>query len=71
MVIRKCKVPGVLGVSKSTFYDWTNEKSPRFKSDFPSPIRLGKNSIAYILEELIQWLNRNKIMVKPQQEPIT
>lgn len=45
-----------LGVAKSTIYDWLNSSSPRFKADFPRPIRLGESSVGWIEKEVYDWI---------------
>jgi prophage regulatory protein len=45
-----------LGVAKSTIYDWLNSSSPRFKADFPKPIRLGESSVGWIDSEVYDWI---------------
>ena len=49
-------VKKMIGVSRSTVYDWINPKSPRFDNSFPKPVRLGINSIAWVDSELEDWL---------------
>ena len=54
--IRMQDVKKMIGVSRSTGYDWINPKSPRFDNSFPKPVRLGINSIAWVDSELEDWL---------------
>ena len=54
--IRMQDVKKMIGVSRSTVYDWINPKSPRFDNSFPKPVRLGINSIAWVDSELEDWL---------------
>ena len=54
--IRMQDVKKMIGVSRSTVYDWINPKSPRFDNSFPKPGRLGINSIAWVDSELEDWL---------------
>ncbi|MBO1929066.1 AlpA family phage regulatory protein [Providencia rettgeri] len=43
MVILRVKdVISRLKIGKSTLYDWLNRKSPRFKGDFPRPVKIRK-----------------------------
>ena len=54
--IRMQDVKKMIGVSRSTVYDWINPKSPRFDNSFPKAVRLGINSIAWVDSELEDWL---------------
>ena len=45
-----------LSKGKATIYDWLNPGSPRFQADFPRPIRLGKNSVAWLEHDIDNWL---------------
>ena len=49
-VIRLPKVQGRTGLSRSTIYDWANQGL------FPSPIKLGKNSVGWLESEVEAWL---------------
>lgn len=50
----------VIGVSKSTIYDWMNPRSKRF-SGFPAPIKISAKSVRWDLNEIEIWLaNRTK-----------
>lgn len=40
--IRIKDVAKQLSIGQSTLFDWINPKSPRFKEDFPKPIRIGR-----------------------------
>lgn len=40
-IIRRLEVLKMLGVEKSTFADWQNPKSTRYRPDFPQKIQLG------------------------------
>lgn len=55
-LIRMQEVQEMVGVSRSTVYDWINPNSPRFDDQFPKPVRLGMNSIAWVYAELECWL---------------
>ncbi|WP_324682525.1 helix-turn-helix transcriptional regulator [Bibersteinia trehalosi] len=51
-IIRRLDVLSRLGISKSTFSDWQNPKSKRYRPDFPKKIRLGANSVGYLESEI-------------------
>ena len=55
-IIRIKDVVSMIGVARSTIYDWINSESPRFDSTFPKPIKLGKNSVGWIQHQLIEWI---------------
>ena len=55
-IIRIKDVVSMIGVARSTIYDWINSESPRFDSTFPKPIKLGKNSVGWIQHQLIVWI---------------
>ncbi|MEA9428377.1 AlpA family phage regulatory protein [Aeromonas caviae] len=45
-------------MARSTLYDWSDPRSPRFDETFPKPIRLGGNSVGWINEEIEDWIYR-------------
>ena len=55
-IIRIKDVVSMIGVARSTIYDWINSESPRFDSTFPKPIKFGKNSVGWIQHQLIVWI---------------
>lgn len=55
-VLRMPAVEQKMGVSRSTFYDWLNPKSPRYDPTLPRPKPLGKKSVGWIESELDEWL---------------
>ncbi|MDG2938927.1 AlpA family phage regulatory protein [Bisgaard Taxon 10/6] len=58
-ILRPKEVISKLGISKSTFYDWQNEKSKnRYKPDFPKPINLGVNSVGYLESEIDEFITK-------------
>ncbi|WP_145580028.1 helix-turn-helix transcriptional regulator [Yersinia vastinensis] len=53
------RLPGVLkiiGIGRSTVYDWINPKSPRYDPTFPRPIKLGQKSVGWRESDLNYWL---------------
>lgn len=44
-----------LSIGKSTFFDWVNPKSSRFKPDFPKPVKIGRSTF-YIESEINHYL---------------
>lgn len=57
-IIRRIDVMKMLGVSKSTFSDWQNEKSSRYRPDFPKKIHLGANSVGYLESEISAYIQK-------------
>ncbi|MGU5731609.1 AlpA family phage regulatory protein [Aeromonas jandaei] len=57
-VLRMPAVEQKIGMSRSTFYDWLNPKSPRYDPTFPRPKHLGKHSVGWSESELDEWLLR-------------
>ncbi|WP_320151434.1 AlpA family phage regulatory protein [uncultured Tolumonas sp.] len=55
-IIRIKDVATMIGVAKSTIYDWTNSKSPRYDPTFPKSIKLGANSVGWMQHQLIAWI---------------
>lgn len=55
-VVRIKVVVSMVGVSRSTIYDWINKKSPRFDPTFPRPIKLGSNSVGWLKHQVIEWI---------------
>jgi len=62
-----------LGRSRSWIYSVIDPKSTYFIPDFPQPIRLGGNSIAWIQTEVLDWVE-SRMAQRPvrgaQQEPL-
>jgi len=49
-------VCGYFKIADSTLQDWLNEKSPRYKSDFPPPIYLSSRCVRYRDTDIIAWV---------------
>ncbi|MFW2133676.1 helix-turn-helix transcriptional regulator [Ectothiorhodospira haloalkaliphila] len=56
MILRIREVTGVLGVSRSTVYDYMDPRSPRHDPTFPRPVRLGRAAVGWIQSEILEWL---------------
>ena len=57
-IIRLKQLVELLGVGRSTLYDWMNVHSPRYDPSFPRRIRLGKASVGWLLEEVVAWISQ-------------
>ncbi|TGZ98654.1 AlpA family phage regulatory protein [Rodentibacter pneumotropicus] len=55
-MIRRNAAINRFGVSKSTFSDWQNPKSKRYRPDFPKKIQLGVNSVGYLESEINAYI---------------
>lgn len=55
-ILRPKEVIQMLGISKSTFYDWQNKKSKRYRADFPKSISIGANSVGYLESEINMFI---------------
>jgi prophage regulatory protein len=53
------RVPAVterVSICRSTLYDWISEKSPRFDSTFPKPVKIGPSAVGWIESEINEWI---------------
>jgi prophage regulatory protein len=57
-ILRMREVQLKIGVARSTLYDWSDPRSPRFDKTFPKPIKLGGNSVGWINGEIEDWICR-------------
>lgn len=55
-ILRPKEVIKKLSISKSTFYDWQNKKSKRYRDDFPKSISIGANSVGYLESEINMFI---------------
>ncbi|MGL5177934.1 MAG: helix-turn-helix transcriptional regulator [Aeromonas veronii] len=55
-VLRASDVHRMLGISRSTLYDWINPSSPRYDPSFPKRVQLGANSVGWRLVSILKWL---------------
>ncbi|WP_293371175.1 AlpA family transcriptional regulator [Nevskia sp.] len=57
LILRRRAVEARTGLSRSTLYDWMNPSSPRYKPDFPKPMRFsGSNAVGWVANEIDDWL---------------
>ncbi|MCK3654622.1 hypothetical protein A4G19_02200 [Pasteurellaceae bacterium Macca] len=57
-IIRRNAVIGMFGVSKTTFAEWQNPKSKRYRPDFPKRVQLGVNSVGYLESEVTAYIHK-------------
>lgn len=65
-LLRLKDVLSLVGIKRSTLYDWLDVKSPRYDPGFPKQIRLGLSSVAWVREEVDAWI-RKRIAVRDSQ----
>lgn len=63
-LIRIKEVASRIGIGRSTIYDWMNTKSPRFDKTFPKPIHIGANSVAWLEQDINEWIIAKVIMTR-------
>ena len=50
------EVAALIGVTRSTIYDWMNVKSKRYNASFPKKIKIGPNTVRWVEKQLVEWL---------------
>ena len=45
------------GLSRSTIYEITNEKSDRYDSTFPKKVQLTQVRVVWVASEIAEWIN--------------
>jgi prophage regulatory protein len=51
------------GLSSTTIYDMLDKRSNRYDPNFPVQVKLSKRSVAWVENEIAEWLN-NKIAAR-------
>lgn len=54
------------GLSRSTIYEMTNDKSDRYDSTFPKKVQLTQVRVVWVASEIAEWIN-NKIDARAHQ----
>jgi prophage regulatory protein len=74
-LLRLRQVCAKLSVSRSTVYSWLNPKSPYFRPEFPSPLKLGGRAIFWTEAAIDEWIagaiasaKRNNLSVMSAEE---
>ncbi|ALE55200.1 hypothetical protein AC233_11335 [Burkholderia sp. HB1] len=55
-VLRMKQLVLMVGLGKSTVYDYLNPKSPRYDPTFPKSVKLGASAVGWIDHEVTAWL---------------
>lgn len=45
----------IIGLSRSTVFDISNPKSPRYDPTFPKKVRIGLRAVGWYEEEIYAW----------------
>ncbi|URW82155.1 AlpA family phage regulatory protein [Alcaligenes sp. DN25] len=56
-IVRLKQLSAIIGLGKSTVYDYLDPKSPRHDPTFPKPIKLGASAVGWLEEEINGWLD--------------
>lgn len=59
-VIQLSKLVTIISKSRSWVYLKINKKSPHFDPNFPQPVRLGSNSIGWLLSDVQKYVQSLK-----------
>jgi prophage regulatory protein len=55
-VIRLHTCLEIIGLSRSTVFDISNPKSPRYDPNFPQKVRIGVRAVGWYEDQIFQWL---------------
>lgn len=56
-VVRRPALCTILGMSRTATYLKSNPSSPYFDPRFPKSVRIGKNSVGWKIEEVLEYIN--------------
>ena len=56
-ILRIKQLIQIVGLGRSTIYDYLNPKSARYDSSFPKPIKIGAAAVGWLESEVNQWLD--------------
>ncbi|MCG9055148.1 AlpA family phage regulatory protein [Laribacter hongkongensis] len=59
-ILRQRDVVAMLGISRSTLYDWMNPGSRRF-NHFPAPIKIGMSAVGWKETDVVNWINSRPV----------
>ena len=63
-VIRLRACLDIIGLARSTVFDITNPKSPRYDPTFPRKLRIGLRAVGWLEHEIYQWLESKRTGTK-------
>ncbi|MCG8997815.1 AlpA family phage regulatory protein [Laribacter hongkongensis] len=58
-VLRLKDVLVMIGISRSTLYDWMNPESRRFNG-FPKPFKLGLHAVGWFESDVTAWIESRR-----------
>lgn len=56
-VVRRPALCNILGMSRTATYLKANPSSPYFDPRFPKSVRIGKNSVGWKVDEVLEYIN--------------
>ncbi|WP_165720796.1 helix-turn-helix transcriptional regulator [Bordetella trematum] len=57
-IVRLKQLTSIIGLGRSTVYDFLNPRSPRYDPTFPKPIKLGAAAVGWLEHEISLWLDQ-------------
>lgn len=61
-VLRIKQLTHIVGLERSTIYDYLNPRSPRHDPTFPKQIKLGMSAVGWLEAEVNEWINSKRQM---------
>lgn len=55
-VLRIKQLSQLIGLARSTIYDYLDPTSPRHDPTFPKPIKLGASAVGWLETEINEWI---------------
>lgn len=55
-ILRIKQLSEIIGLARSTIYDYLDPRSPRHDPTFPKPIKLGTSAVGWLETEINQWI---------------
>ena len=55
-MLRIGEVEKLLGVNRSTVYDWMDVKSKRYDASFPKQVKVGPRAVRWVESQLAAWI---------------
>ncbi|GGC79516.1 AlpA family transcriptional regulator [Vreelandella lutescens] len=57
-LLRLKQVIAITGLSRSSIYSMLDENSSSYDPDFPKQVKIGKKSVAWVENEVDQWIGK-------------